>query len=136
MEFLGQTITKEILPPGKNTTLIEIEEQIQLCAWIKKTYPGLFFMSDMSGLKLPMPLVVQGKKLRSHDRGTPDLFIASNPGLFIELKVTGHKLTMNKHEQEQEAVMQRLREQGYVAFFACGQEEAKKIIVKHLSPKV
>lgn len=135
MEFLGMHIEKDILPPGKNTTLTELEEQIQLCAWIKKTYPNILFWSDLSGLRLPMPIVVQTKKLRAKN-GVPDLFIASNPGLFIEMKVTGHKFTMNAHEKEQERFLQELRKQGYGAFFACGQEEAKKIIAEHLQNRV
>jgi hypothetical protein len=61
-------------------------------------------------------------------------------GLFIELKASSAdpvilksgKLSGNKHIQEQNAIHERLRSQGYRAQFCQGFEETKKVIDEYL----
>lgn len=91
------------------------------------------------------------KRLQGGRRSWPDMFIAEPRthragadtyyynGLFIELKRPGVKiytkygeLVANKHIREQETVLEQLRQRGYVAEFACGFDEAKKIIDEYL----
>jgi len=93
-------------------------------------------------------------RMRS-SRGLPDLFIAHTrtctehddkgnqyiehyAGLFIELKKSSARLkkggiAKSPHHDEQEAILYRLRKQGYSASFACGFDEAKKIIDEYLN---
>jgi hypothetical protein len=60
-------------------------------------------------------------------------------GLMIELKRPDVKiykkngeLVANSHIREQAAVLDELRNRGYIAEFACGFDEAKKIIDEYL----
>ncbi len=62
-------------------------------------------------------------------------------GLFLELKATNvylknGELSKNAHVQEQEAVLQRLRELGYCAEFAVGFDESKRIIDEYMADSV
>lgn len=61
-------------------------------------------------------------------------------GLFIELKKAGTRiykkdgtLTADEHIQEQAKMLEALRKRGYKAEFACGFDEAKRIIDEYLS---
>ena len=61
-------------------------------------------------------------------------------GLFIELKRPGTRifkkdgtLVADEHIREQFDVLEQLRKRGYMAEFACGFDEAKKIIDEYLS---
>lgn len=63
-------------------------------------------------------------------------------GLFLELKRQGTRiykkdgtLTANEHIQEQAKMLEQLRKRGYKAEFACGFDEAKKIIDEYLGGK-
>ena len=50
--------------------------QIQVCEFLKNTYPDLIWFCDLSsGAKLPQWIAAINKKMRS-SRGLPDLFIA------------------------------------------------------------
>lgn len=59
-------------------------------------------------------------------------------GLFIELKKEGTRLRKkdgapaSEHIKEQEEVLEKLRKRGYMAVFAVGFDEAKKIIDEYL----
>lgn len=123
--------------------------QIAICNYIKKEYPDVIFTCDLSsGMKLPIWIAAKHKSMRS-SRGLPDLFISRTvkshdviiySGLFIELKKDGNSpflkdgsLSKDKHVQEQAAILQRLRFQGYSAEFAVGYEQAVKIIDEYLS---
>ena len=60
-------------------------------------------------------------------------------GLFIEIKKAGTRifkkdgtLVANEHIREQFDVLEQLRKRGYMAEFACGFDEAKKIIDEYL----
>lgn len=129
----------------------EEKVQILVCDYIRAKYPDVIFQCDLaSGLKLPIWISAQHKKMRS-SRGMPDLFIAKPMmdkfidklgynGLFIELKREGVKifkkdgeLVADEHIREQAAILERLRDNGYAAEFACGFEQAIEIIDQYLS---
>lgn len=66
-------------------------------------------------------------------------FIEQKYGLFIELKKAGTRifkkdgtLVADEHIREQFDVLEQLRKRGYMAEFACGFDEAKKIIDEYL----
>lgn len=120
-----------------------------VCKYISYQYPSVMFNSDMSGVKLTKGQAIRASKLRS-SRGFPDLVIyepkyqdvqiSFSGCLFIELKREGTKITKkdgtlvaDTHIREQAAVIQELRERGYVAEFACGFDQAKQIIDNYLS---
>lgn len=126
--------------------------QLQVCEYLRNVYPNTIFMCDLaSGMRLPIWIAAKNKLMRS-SRGLPDLFIAkpylckanSNhvmdgpySGLFIELKKDGIRLKngnlpTNEHHAEQEAILVKLRALGYRAEFACGYEEAIKLIDEYL----
>lgn len=140
----------------------EEKVQVLVCDYIRAKYPDVIFQCDLaSGLKLPIWISAAHKKMRS-SRGMPDLFIAKPKhiyhgypipigeddnciaktfnGLFIELKRDGVKifkrdgeLVADEHIREQAAILERLRNNGYAAEFACGFEQAIKIIDQYLS---
>lgn len=148
----------EKLIPGlkKGKKQKEEKEQIRICKYLRKDYPDVIFTCDLaSGMKLPIHIAAKNKSMRS-SRGLPDLFIAEpfgDPeealcrdekpfylGLFIEIKsedtilykVDGVTLRKNEHIEEQAEILRQLSEKGYKAVFACGYEEAKKIIDEYL----
>lgn len=119
---------------------------INVCAYIRLKYPEVIFLSDGSGLKLPKGLAVKYSKMKS-SRGIPDLIILEPvdryAGLILELKKEGTRVYLkdgyvsnNKHIQEQEDVLNRLRAKGYCALFAIGYDECVKIIDMYLSSKI
>ena len=114
----------------------------EVARYIRFLYPKVIFNSDMSGVKLTMFQAKKAAKLRS-SRAFPDLVIYepvdNYKGLFIELKADGVKvfkkdgsLVANKHIKEQAEMIEKLREKGYAAHFACGIDEAIKIIDNYL----
>lgn len=126
------------------------EESIQkaVCRYIRLKYPQVIFRSDYaSGIKLTRNQAVQHASMQS-GRGFPDLFIyhksASGKwyGLALELKRDGETvylkngtrkglLTTDVHIQEQAAMLQGLRRQGFYADFAVGYTAAIDIIDKY-----
>ena len=125
--------------------------QLQVCEYLRNVYPNTIFMCDLaSGMRLPIWIAAKNKLMRS-SRGLPDLFIAKPSygnrhipnlanlyyGLFIELKKDGIRLKngnlpTNEHHAEQEAILVKLRDLGYRAEFACGYDEAIKLIDEYL----
>jgi len=115
----------------------ETKLQIAIIKYIKLQYPEVLFSSDFSaGLRLPMWLAVLRKKMTGA-KGLPDLiFYKKNKkynGLAIEIKAAeiykkNGNLKKNKHLQEQEKILQKLREENFFAVFAVGFENAKNII--------
>ena len=114
----------------------------EVARYIRFLYPKVIFNSDMSGVKLTMFQAKKAAKLRS-SRAFPDLIVYepvdNYKGLFIELKADGVKvfkkdgsLVANKHIKEQAEMIEKLREKGYAAYFACGIDEAVKIIDDYL----
>ena len=115
-----------------------------VCDYIRLQYPDVLFNSDMSGVKLTMGQAIKAKKLRS-SKGFPDLVIYEPRklgfiyyGLFLELKIEGTKLYKKNgeaatiHIAEQQEMIIKLIKLGYYASFACGFNEAKKIIDEYL----
>jgi hypothetical protein len=125
--------------------------QLQICKYIKLKYPHVIFFCDLaSGMRLPIWMGALHKQMRS-SRGLPDLFIAypkhvtvgnetfTFHGLFIELKREGvtvklrnGELPADEHIREQAAILEKLRRLGYGSAFACGYNEAIKIIDEYL----
>ena len=71
-------------------------------------------------------------------RVIPDLFIARATkkygGLYIELKAT-KTVPNTEHTRTQRAYHQLLRQNGYMVDFACGFDEAKKMIDDYMKLK-
>ncbi|MDX1628419.1 MAG: hypothetical protein R3345_06950 [Fulvivirga sp.] len=122
--------------PLKNTKEEDVHRTI--CLYVKAKYPDVIFMSDGSGLKLPMGLAKKYASLKS-SRGIPDLFIAEPKGkyggLFIEIKnenvVVFNKdgtLRKDEHLIEQAKVLDELKKKGYASYFAIGAKMAIEII--------
>lgn len=132
--------------------MTELELQAQVADYIRLKYPSVIFHSDFgSGIKLTMGQAIRQKRLNGGRRAWPDMFIAEAMprmgykgimiwyGLFLELKRPGVKiykkngeLVANEHIREQAALLGELHKRGYVAEFACGFDEAKKIIDEYL----
>lgn len=122
-----------------------------ICDYLRLQYPGVLFHTDFgSGLRMTMGQAIKQKRLQS-SRAWPDLLIAERrrcasdtyddfpikSGLFLEIKREGTRLkngTMpnTPHIDEQEDILMRLRGRGFKAVFACGFDEAKKIIDEYL----
>ena len=117
------------------------EEQIQLALvqYLRYQYPDVLFRSDAAGFKLSVGQAKKMKELNGGIRAWPDIFIAEPRGdyyaLFIELKREGTRifkkdgaLVADEHIREQYDMLHDLRRKGYAAEFACGFDEAKKLI--------
>jgi len=131
--------------------------QLQVCEYIKNTYPDVIFTCDLaSGMKLPIWMGALHKRMRS-SRGLPDLFIAQSKsiktgtfnmmgdefvsdvfnGLFIEIKraevrLKNGSIQKTEHHTEQAEILYRLSKSGYKAVFGCGFDECKEIIDEYL----
>lgn len=138
--------------------MTELELQAQVADYLRLQYPDVIFHSDFgSGIKLTMGQAIKQKRLNGGRRAWPDMFLAEpmarkidlskdSPfdkatklvmyaGLFIELKREGTrifkkdgKLVADEHIREQFDMLHDLRAKGYAAEFACGFDEAKKLI--------
>lgn len=106
---------------------------IQVCTWLKLQYPDLIWVSDYAaGIRLSIGQAVKAKKMRS-SKGLPDIMIfkanSVYHGLFIELKtkdpyLKSGNLSTNPHLQQQNAIHNRLIDEGYCAGFSTGFDEA------------
>jgi hypothetical protein len=110
--------------------------QIAISNYIRLQYPDVIFTFEASGLWLPIGLAKKTKAMRS-DTGLPDLLIFEPKGkfhgLFIELKAkTIYKkdggYLKDDHIEDQTHLLHRLKVKGYMAVFAIGFDDAKKII--------
>jgi hypothetical protein len=121
---------------------LEEDTHREICNYIKFKYPDVIFMSDGSGLKLPMGIAKKYSALKS-GRGIPDLFIAEPRGgyggLFIEIKreetvifTKEGKLYSDDHLHEQAKILDRLMHKGYASYFAIGVRMATDIIDKYM----
>lgn len=129
--------------------MTELELQAQVADYLRLQYPSALFHSDFgSGIKLTMGQATKQKRLQGGRRSWPDMFIAEvrslgdkyYHGLFIELKKEGTRiikkdgtLVSDAHICEQFDMLEQLRRRGYKAEFACGFDEAKKIIDEYLA---
>jgi hypothetical protein len=135
--------------------MTELELQAQVADYLRLQYPSVLFHSDFgSGIKLTMGQAIKQKRLQGGRRSWPDMMVAETvlkrldngaykaySGLFIELKKEGARvfkkdgtLVSDAHIREQFDMLEQLRRRGYVAEFACGFDEAKKIIDEYLRP--
>ena len=128
--------------------MTELELQAMVADYLRLQYPEVLFHSDFgSGIKLTPGQAVKQKRLQGGRRAWPDMFLAFvrtigdryYHGLFLELKRPDVKiykkngeLVANAHIREQAVVLDELRKCGYKAEFACGFDEAKKIIDEYL----
>lgn len=133
--------------------MTELDIQIQVADYLRLRYPNVLFHSDYgSGIRLTPGQAVKQKRLQGGRRAWPDVMVAETvlkhqegrtytaySGLFIELKRPDVKtrkkngeLVANEHIREQAALLDKLRNRGYMAEFACGFDEAKKIIDEYL----
>ena len=142
--------------------MTELELQAQVADYLRLQYSHVLFHSDFgSGIKLTPGQAMRQKRLQGGRRSWPDMFIAEpmarkidlskdspfdkaaklvmHAGLFIELKKAGTRiyrkdgrLVSDAHIREQYDMLEQLRQRGYVAEFACGFDEAKKIIDEYL----
>lgn len=126
--------------------------QQQVADYLRLKYSDVLFHSDFgSGIKLTPGQAVKQKRQNGGRRAWPDMFIAKASsrcvdgswdyeyyGLFLELKRSGTRLRKRDgdwatlHIAEQAEMLEKLRQQGYVAEFAVGFEEAKAIIDDYL----
>ena len=131
--------------------------QQQVADYLRLQYPDVIFHSDFgSGTKLTMGQAVRQKRLNGGRRAWPDMFIAEPievdfgqpswrryAGLFIELKKDGTRIVKARnpdewasdHIAEQADLLRKLQAKGYVAEFAVGFDEAKRIIDNYLGGK-
>lgn len=136
--------------------MTEAELQVQVADYLRLQYPDVLFHSDFgSGVKLTYGQAVKQKRQNGGRRAWPDMFIArtrffgvnedgfpdpdeSYCGLMLELKKEGTRLKKkngewaSEHIKEQAEVLEKLRGEGYRAEFACGFDEAKRIIDDYL----
>jgi hypothetical protein len=121
------------------------EEQlhIAICNYIKLQYPNVIFTSESSGIRVFWQQAKKLKSMRSCS-GLPDIMIfeprKQKAGMFLEVKKDGTKiykkdgeLTKDKHLNQQEEILHRLKEKGYFAEFVVGFDEAKVIIDWYMS---
>ena len=141
----------------------EADLQVQVADYLRLQYPDVMFHSDFgSGIKLTMGQAIKQKRQNGGRRAWPDMLIAEPivrdsetgqfykgnyyptkqvyNGLFIELKRPGTRiykkdgtLVADQHIREQFDVLEQLRKRGYMAEFACGFDEAKRIIDEYLA---
>ena len=133
--------------------------QQQVADYLRLQYPDVIFHSDFgSGVKLTMGQAVRQKRLNGGQRAYPDMFIAEprvnfvppegvmgcdtwSHGLFLELKKDGTRIKKKNgewaspHIEEQHKVLEALSRKGYVAEFAVGFDEAKRIIDSYLGAR-
>jgi hypothetical protein len=135
---------RKSLKPGKSKK--EESLQIMVAQYLKLKHPDIIFHSDVaSGMKLTMGQATKNKAMQS-GKGFPDMFIAKanlfHHGLFLELKhsrdeifVKSGQLRKSEHLQRQKEVHNALWAQGYYATFACGYDDAIRIIEDYLISK-
>lgn len=123
----------------------EADLQVQVADYLRLQYPEVMFHSDYgSGIKLTMGQAIKQKRQNGGRRAWPDMALAEPRGeyhgAYIELKKAGTRvykkdgtLVADEHIREQFDVLEQLRKRGYMAEFACGFDEAKKIIDEYLA---
>lgn len=121
------------------------EESLHLSVvrYLKLQYPGIIFRTDFAaGIKMTIAQALK-HKIMQQSRAYPDIFIAEPRngyhGMFIELKKDFSEVYKKDgslrdipHIKEQQEMLWRLQGRGFVACFACGFDEAKKLIDEYL----
>lgn len=113
----------------------------QVVDYLKYQYPKVLFRTDFAaGIKMTIGQAVKHKKLQKCDKW-PDIFIAKpdgvHSGLFLELKKDANLFNKKMqyktlHLRQQAEVLDLLNRSGYLAFFACGFDDAKNKIDRYL----
>lgn len=115
----------------------------QVVDYLKYQYPNVLFRTDFAaGIKMTIGQAVKHKKLQKC-KSWPDLFIAEPvgemKGLFLELKKHYNEVYLLKgqirkdvHINEQAALLNDLRNKGYMAEFGLGFEHTKFLIDNYL----
>ena len=115
----------------------------EIAAYLRERYPDVLFHFDLAGLNLSRAQAGMMKSIQGQ-RGFPDLLIIAPRrgfynGLFLEIKAEGTKLCKqngefaNEHIKEQYNYLLKLRSMGFIAQFAVGFDEAKRIIDDYLN---
>ena len=107
----------------------------------RRGWPDMF-IAEPKGVKAECA-VLDGEKYMKNGEVSPiqkAQFIEQKYGLFIELKKEGTRifkkdgtLVSDEHIREQFDMLTELRSKGYVAEFACGYDEAVKLIDDYLN---
>lgn len=117
----------------------------QVVEYLKYQYPKVLFNTDLSGVLLHKGIAGKMSTLRSR-KGHPDIAIYEPRNgyhaLFVELKAEGVRvyrqdgqLVSDEHIREQGDYMKELGRRGFMAVFAVGFDEAKRIIDEYLGGK-
>lgn len=98
----------------------------------RRSWPDMF-IAEPKNVKAECKVITDGDVIEEAH------FLEQKYGLFIELKKEGTRifkkdgtLVSDAHICEQFDMLEQLRQRGYVAEFACGFDEAKKIIDRYL----
>ena len=121
------------------------EERLHMaiCRYLMYQYPNTYFMSDASGIRLPMGLAVKFKKMHSTDAQL-DLVILEPKGgfsgLILEIKKSEDEIKLknggyrkNKHLQDQLKTKSLLQEKGYSVRFVWNLEMVKIILNNYMA---
>jgi len=99
----------------------------------RRSWPDMF-IAEPKNVKAECKVITDGDVIKEAR------FLEQKYGLFIELKKAGTRifkkdgtLVSDAHICEQFDMLEQLRQRGYVAEFACGFDEAKKIIDEYLA---
>jgi hypothetical protein len=120
----------------------EVQVHVAICDYIRTKYPYAIFTSESSGIRVFWEQAKLLKRMRS-SAGLPDIMIfeprKNYYGLFLEVKRENFAvykqdggLVSNAHIQEQEQMLFRLKQRGYMAEFVRGFDDAKAIIDYYL----
>lgn len=100
----------------------------------RRSWPDMF-IAEPKNVKAECKVITDGGVIEEAR------FLEQKYGLFIELKKEGTRifkkdgtLVSDAHICEQFDMLEQLRRRGYIAEFACGFDEAKKIIDEYLKP--
>ena len=117
----------------------------QVSTFLRTKYKKVIFRFDTGAdMKLTIGQAKRAKALHGEiNRGYPDLFIAEPNkyyhGLYLELKADGRSpfkkdgsLKKDKHAQEQQDFINRLKDKGYAAGFVVGLKEALDVIDEYM----
>lgn len=119
------------------------EEKLQVACikYVALQYPKVIVNAHLTGIKLPIGLAKKVKVLGSC-KSIPDLEILEPTkkyhGCFIELKIEGTRLykkdgsPATSHIAEQQDMINKLKDKGYYAEFACGFDDFKQQVDHYL----
>ena len=147
-EFLAMQVTKiDTRNPFYKYLTAEDKEHAELLNYCKINYADVIVIHTPSEGKRT-PFERYKASLMGLTKGIPDFLFLERRGysigLAIELKATGKKIYLKDGKtfvadetiRKQAAMIERLRAKGYVATFAIGIDEAKKIAENYLNNKL